>query len=221
MKSSQNSIVHIISWGDRAMDLPKVTKWVFLQCCFSHTFRAHLPHSWQYTWEALKEWPPWGQCGRESQLYVAAGAHGVSMSAQWSGVGGSGAGGRTGKIMYSCVEFTEHAQLVHLVNPGFLGRSIARPHNNKDKVVFSALLSASFPKVSNYFLYFGSSSLSQEACFYVISKFCSLHGRSPRDWVPERTGAVDCKENLEGNFRWAQPCPSLPYLDPWGSTKTT
>ena len=136
------------------------------------------------------------------------------MSAQWSGVGGSGAGGRTGKIMYSCVEFTEHAQLVHLVNPGFLGRSIARPHNNKDKVVFSALLSASFPKVSNYFLYFGSSSLSQEACFYVISKFCSLHGRSPRGWVPERTGAVDCKENLEGNFRWAQPCPSLPYLDP-------
>ena len=118
------------------------------------------------------------------------------------------------KIMYSCVEFTEHAQLVHLVNPGFLGRSIARPHNNKDKVVFSALLSASFPKVSNYFLYFGSSSLSQEACFYVISKFCSLHGRSPRGWVPERTGAVDCKENLEGNFRWAQPCPSLPYLDP-------
>ena len=107
------------------------------------------------------------------------------------------------------------------MNPGFLGSSLARPHNNEDKVVFSALLSASFPKVSNYFLYFGSSSLSQEACFYVISKFCSLHGRSPRGWVPERRGAMDCKENLEGHFRWAQPCPSLLYLDSWGSTKTT
>ncbi|KAB0358835.1 hypothetical protein FD754_002991 [Muntiacus muntjak] len=46
--------------------------------------------------------------------------------------------------------------------------SLASPHNDKDKVVFSTLFSASFPKISNYFLYLGSSSLSQEACLWEI-----------------------------------------------------
>ena len=179
---------------------------MFLQCCFSqtHTFRAHLPHSLAIYMRGFGGMAPLGtvwegvtalrSCRCTASLRVC------PLAVE----------GWAGKVTCRCVQFTEHAQLVHLVNPGLLRTSLALPHNNKDTVVFSTLLSASFAKVSNYFLYLGSSSLSQEACFYVISKFCSLHGRSQQ---VERRGPVDCKENPEGNFRWAQPCPSLPYLD--------
>ena len=59
--------------------------------------------------------------------------------------------GWAGKVTCRCVQFTEHAQLVHLTNPGLLRTSLALPHNNKDKVVFSTLLSALFQKFQTTF----------------------------------------------------------------------
>lgn len=82
--------------------------------------------------------------------------------------------------------------------------------------LFSVLL---FQRFQTTFYIWGPHLFHQKLAFTSF-QFCSLHSRSPRGWVPERRGSVDCKENPEGNFRWAQPCPSLPYLDSWGATKT-
>lgn len=81
----------LISWGDsRGKDCLRSQSG-----CFFSVVSPKLTHSehifltaWRYTWEALEEWPPWGQCGRESQLYVAAGAQRVSVSAHWRWRGG-------------------------------------------------------------------------------------------------------------------------------------
>lgn len=74
---------------------------------------------------------------------------------------------------------TERGQLVHLLGGlGSLKVSSLVPtiKNNENKVAFSILLSDLFPKVPNYFLYLGSSSLSWEACLYFTPKLCGLQG---------------------------------------------
>lgn len=73
---------------------------------------------------------------------------------------------------------TENAELVHLLSPGPLKASSFVPtiKNNKKKVVFSILLSDSFPEVPNYFLYLGSTPFHGKPVYISPPKLCDLQG---------------------------------------------
>lgn len=179
---------------------------MFLQRCFSqtHTFRAHLPHSLAMYIRGFGGMAPLGtvwegvtalrSCRCTASLRVC------PLAVE----------GWAGKVTCRCVQFTEHAQLVQLTNPGLLRTSLALPHNNKDKVVFSTLLSALFQKFQTTFYMWGPHLFHKKLVFMSFQNFVvsTVEVRGL-----ERRGPVDTKGNPEGNFRWAQPCPSLPYLD--------